>query len=78
MNQETMIVLANLDYLQVHFNARLDFAAGAIMLDEEPMFLVADLVYEGLTPATVPALFVLPQPADLIGKVVHLRIPRRS
>ena len=76
MNITTMIALANLDWLQLHAGGRLDFAAGAVLADTdgEPLCLVSDLETEGLTPATAPFAVVIPQPDDLIGKVVKIRV----
>lgn len=77
MNQETAIALANLEWLQEHYFARLDVSSGAVIVDQtEPICLISDLVFEGLTPATRPRVFAIPSPESLIGKVVKLRVLR--
>jgi len=70
MYDETLRALANLDWLQVHLDARLDFPSGAVLVDNRPMFLLEDLCLEGLTPATRPVVVRIPQPEDFIGKTV--------
>lgn len=53
MQNETEIALANLDWLMVHRNMRLDYAARAVVYsDGEPGYLLDDLAAIGLTPAT--------------------------
>jgi hypothetical protein len=47
------VVLANLDWLMVHLEMKLDYAAGVVRdKNGEPEYLVADLATAGLTPAT--------------------------
>lgn len=54
MQNETEIVLANLDWLMLHEGARLDYAARTVLgSDCEPEYVLDDLAVEGLTPATV-------------------------
>lgn len=63
----TNTVLANLDWLMLHKDCKLDFAAGVILgADGEPEYLVGDLATPGLTPATEPACYRSP-----IGAMVH-------
>jgi hypothetical protein len=78
MLDETLVALANLDYLQLHFDARLDFPSGAVLIDGSPVFLLEDLVIEGLTPATAPVVLAIPWPEDLIGRVIQIRVPKPS
>lgn len=47
------IVLANLDWLMVHEDCKLDYQAGVVLdPDGNPEYLVSDLATPGLTPAT--------------------------
>ena len=54
MQNETEIVLANLDWLMMHEGMRLDYAARAVMrvADGQPYYMLDDLAVAGLTPAT--------------------------
>lgn len=51
------VVLANLDWLMLHLDMKLDYAAGVVRdKNGEPEFLLADLGMAGLTPATAVEL----------------------
>jgi hypothetical protein len=58
MQNETEIVLANLDWLMMHQGMRLDYAARAVVLisnppyKSDPYYTLDDLAVAGLTPAT--------------------------
>ena len=53
MQNETEIALANLDWLMLHENARLDYAARVVLAaDCTPAYALDDLAVVGLTPAT--------------------------
>lgn len=53
MQNETEVVLANLDWLILHDGARLDYSARAVLAaDCSPVLTLDDLAVEGLTPAT--------------------------
>jgi hypothetical protein len=53
MQNETEIVLANLDWLALHQGMRLDYSARAVVsVDGEPYYTLDDLAVAGLTPAT--------------------------
>jgi hypothetical protein len=79
LENETMTVLANLDWLIYHENARLDFAAGVVYgADGEPEYVLEDLATIGLTPATAPRVVSVPwdiNPDALIGREVRITIP---
>jgi len=76
-------VLANLDWLMLHLDMKLDYAAGVVRNKEgEPEFTLADLATIGLTPATEPIVMwlnpALWDAAALIGKEVRIRLTTDS
>jgi hypothetical protein len=53
MQNETEIALANLDWLIVHEDMKLDYSARAVLnADGQPHYLLSDLTIIGLTPAS--------------------------
>lgn len=72
-------VLANLDWLMLHLDMKLDYAAGVVRdKNGAPEFLLADLATIGLTPATEPVVMWLDpalwDAAALIGREVRIRL----
>lgn len=61
MQNETEIVLANLDWLMLHEGMKLDYASRTVTMESQPpvagmrdpYYTLDDLAVEGLTPATV-------------------------
>jgi hypothetical protein len=78
LENETMAVLANLDWLLFQEGMRLDFKAGVVYgEDGSPAYLLADLATIGLTPATAPRVVSVPwdiNPDALIGREVTVKL----
>jgi len=82
LSDESRLVLANLDWLMLHRNMKLDFAAGVVFNENgEPAYTLEDLATIGLTPATKLPMILLLDPAlfapdFLVGKEVRIKMTR--